>query len=136
MYLASDLSSAAVVPALPANVTDTYEPCTINPDHGYTVVYNVTLPAGGGGANKSDTLSIEMCSPGGYDQARRRLLVVLPCLTDGLCCHSCRAVNVCWKAICRPSRASFLPKQWACWDGFPGRHRWACARAMPVHMLA
>ena len=67
MYLASDLSSAAVVPTLPANITDKYEPCTINPDHSYTVVYNVTLPAG---SNKSDSLHIEMCSPGGYDQVR------------------------------------------------------------------
>ena len=63
-YLASDLSSKAVVPNMP-NVTDTYSPCAIMPDHGYTVVYEVELPQG---SNSSDNLNIQMCSPGGYDQ--------------------------------------------------------------------
>ena len=63
-YLASDLSSKSATPNMP-NVTDTYSPCAIMPDHGYTVVYEVELPQG---QNSSDTLSISMCSPGGYDQ--------------------------------------------------------------------
>ena len=92
MYLASDLSNAAVVPTLPVNLTDAYEPCTVNPDHGYTVVYNVTLPAG---ATKNDTLSIEMCSPGGYDQVQcgflheQALLAMFHCpvLSDMSCSH-------------------------------------------------
>ena len=63
-YLGSDLSSKSVVPSMP-NVTDTYSPCAIMPDHGFTVVYEVELPAG---QNSSDNLFIQMCSPGGYDQ--------------------------------------------------------------------
>ena len=99
MYLASDLSSAAVVPTLPANVTDKYEPCTINPDHGYTVVYNVTLPAG---ATNNDTLSIEMCSPGGYDQVRRAYPV------DYTVKNSFKEV------YCRPSPANTMAFSPAC----------------------
>ena len=64
VYLASSLANATAVSTIPAEVLDTYEPCVIEPDHGYTLVYNVTLPAG----SKNDTLSVEMCSPGGYDQ--------------------------------------------------------------------
>ena len=65
-YLASDLSNPAVTPNMP-NVTDEYSPCTIRPEHGYTVVYEVALPQG---SNSSDNLNIFMCSPGGYDQVR------------------------------------------------------------------
>ena len=63
-YLARDLSSKSVTPSMP-NVTDTYSPCAIMPEHGYTVVYEVELPQG---SNSSDNLNIFMCSPGGYDQ--------------------------------------------------------------------
>ena len=65
-YGAANLSSAAVVPTLPANITDVYQPCSLPPDHGHTAVYAVTLPAG-----RNDVLSAELCSHGGYDQARR-----------------------------------------------------------------
>lgn len=65
-YGAANLSSAAVVPTLPANITDVYQPCSLPPDHGHTAVYAVQLPAG-----RSDVLSVELCSHGGYDQARR-----------------------------------------------------------------
>lgn len=70
-YLATDLSSKAVVPNMP-NVTDEYSPCAIMPDHGYTVVYEVELPAG---SNSSDNLNIFMCSPGGYDQVSASTLM-------------------------------------------------------------
>ena len=66
MYLASSLANTSAVSSIPAEALDEYQPCVIEPDHGYTVVYNVTLPPG----SKNDTLSIEMCSPGGYDQVR------------------------------------------------------------------
>lgn len=66
VYLASDLSSKDVVATLPANLTDAYEPCTVTADHGYTGVWEVELD----GNTTSDTLNIEMCSPGGYDQVR------------------------------------------------------------------
>ena len=57
---------------------DDYSPCSIAPDHGNTLVYNVTLPAG----SKDDTLSVEMCSPGGYDQVRGLCssTLTLPCI--------------------------------------------------------
>jgi hypothetical protein len=70
VFLASDLSDPTVVPTIPDGVLDKYEPCTIDPKHGYTLVYEVELPTNHTGA---DQLSIEMCSKGGYDQAR------LPC---------------------------------------------------------
>ncbi|KAK9917541.1 hypothetical protein WJX75_005540 [Coccomyxa subellipsoidea] len=62
--LASDLSNKNVVATLPANLTDPYEPCTVIADHGYTGVWEVELDSN----STSDTLNIEMCSPGGYDQ--------------------------------------------------------------------
>ncbi|CAL8463261.1 g2795 [Coccomyxa elongata] len=65
VYLASDLSNPNVVATLPANLTDPYEPCTVIKDHGYTGVWEVELDNN----RSSDTLNIEMCSPGGYDQA-------------------------------------------------------------------
>ena len=115
MYLASDLSSAAVVPTLPANVTDKYEPCTINPDHGYTVVYNVTLPAG---ATNNDTLSIEMCSPGGYDQVRRTYPVDYPvALLSSISFLSpyCNCEEQFSKEVyCRPSPANTMALSPAC----------------------
>ena len=66
VYLASDLSSKNVVATLPANLTDPYVPCTVIKDHGYTGVWEVELDNN----RSSDTLNIEMCSPGGYDQVR------------------------------------------------------------------
>jgi hypothetical protein len=66
VYLASDLSNKNVVATLPANLTDPYEPCTVIADHGYTGVWEVELDSN----STSDTLNIEMCSPGGYDQVR------------------------------------------------------------------
>ena len=72
-YSASDLSSKSTTPNMP-NVTDTYSPCAIMPDHGYTVVYEVELPQG---QNNSDNLNIFMCSPGGYDQVCPALLTRL-----------------------------------------------------------
>ena len=67
VYLASDLSDKTVVSSLPTNVTDVYSPCTVIDDHGYSGVWEVELPSGNG---NSDTLDVEMCSPGGYDQVR------------------------------------------------------------------
>ena len=63
-YGAANLSSPAVVPTLPENITDVYQPCSVHPDHGHTIVYAIQL-------NRSDTLLAELCSHGGYDQARR-----------------------------------------------------------------
>lgn len=85
-YLASDLSSKSVTPNMP-NVTDTYSPCAIMPEHGYTVVYEVELPQG---SNSSVNLNIFMCSPGGYDQ-----VCPAPPIHCGIgMCHlACRAVT-------------------------------------------
>lgn len=65
VYLASDLSDPSVVPKVPPEVLDIYQPCTIDPKHGYTVVYEVDGPSN---QSASDQLSVEMCSKGGYDQ--------------------------------------------------------------------
>lgn len=75
VYLASDLSDKSVVSSLPANLSDVYSPCTVIDDHGYSGVWEVELPGNSSGG--SDTLNIEMCSPGGYDQVRRRLACCL-----------------------------------------------------------
>ena len=40
-------------------------PCTIDPKHGYSLVYEVEQPANVTGI---DQLEIQLCSPGGYDQ--------------------------------------------------------------------
>jgi hypothetical protein len=69
VYLASDLADASVVSSLPANLTDKYQPCTVIENHGYTGVWEVELPSN----RSTDTLDINMCSPGGYDQVGLRL---------------------------------------------------------------
>ena len=66
-YLASDLSDPAITPSLPDGILDAYRPCTIDPIHGYSLVYEVELPHD---ATSDDQLSIQMCSEGGYDQVR------------------------------------------------------------------
>jgi hypothetical protein len=63
-YGAANLSSPAVVPSLPANITDVYQPCALHPDHGHTAVIAVQV-------NRTDTLLAELCSHGGYDQILR-----------------------------------------------------------------
>ena len=40
-------------------------PCTIDPKHGYTLVYEVDQPVN---ATGDEQLNIQMCSLGGYDQ--------------------------------------------------------------------
>ncbi|CAK0785155.1 hypothetical protein CVIRNUC_008361 [Coccomyxa viridis] len=67
-YLASDLSDPAITPSLPDGILDAYRPCTIDPIHGYSLVYEVELPHD---ATSDDQLSIQMCSEGGYDQELR-----------------------------------------------------------------
>ena len=52
--------------SLPDGVADKYRPCAIDPKHGYTLVYEVELPAN----TSSDQLNIQLCSPGGYDQVQ------------------------------------------------------------------
>lgn len=61
----ANLSSLAT---LPANLTDTYQPCVLHPDNAPSAVYQISLPAN----TSSDTLSVELCSPGGYDQVPPR----------------------------------------------------------------
>ena len=73
-YLASDLSDPAITPSLPDGILDMYRPCTIDPIHGYSLVYEVELPHD---AISDDQLNIEMCSKGGYDQVRLCLASVL-----------------------------------------------------------
>jgi hypothetical protein len=81
VYSAAALSNASAVASIPAAVTDDYSPCSIAPDHGNTLVYNVTLPAG----SKNDTLSVEMCSPGGYDQVRGPFSSAHPAMHPAMC---------------------------------------------------
>ena len=81
-YLASDLSDPAITPSLPDGILDVYRPCTIDPIHGYSLVYEVELPHD---ATSDDQLSIQMCSEGGYDQVRLCLASALwPRLPKGL----------------------------------------------------
>lgn len=83
-YLASDLSDPAITPSLPDGILDVYRPCTIDPIHGYTLVYQVELP---NNATSNDQLNIEMCSQGGYDQVRLHLTDTFwPRLLQGLIC--------------------------------------------------
>ncbi len=77
VYLASDLSDKTVVSSMPTNLTDVYSPCTVIDDHGYSGVWEVELPSTNG---NSDTLDIEMCSPGGYDQVRRHAHLFPVCM--------------------------------------------------------
>jgi hypothetical protein len=59
-----DPANISALAALPANLTDTYQPCVLHPDLAPSAVYEVSLPPN----TTSDTLSVELCSPGGYDQ--------------------------------------------------------------------
>jgi hypothetical protein len=60
VYSPATVSSSA---AMPANLTDKYQPCILHPFLAPGAVYEITTP----GAT-SDTLNVELCSPGGYDQ--------------------------------------------------------------------
>eukprot|EP00884_Botryococcus_braunii_P022962 jgi/Botrbrau1/934/Bobra.0167s0045.1 len=62
-----DPTSISALATLPANITDVYQPCVLHPDLAPSAVYEVSLPPN----TTSDTLSIELCSPGGYDQVLR-----------------------------------------------------------------
>ena len=100
-YGAANLSSSTVVPTLPANITDVYQPCSLPPDHGHTAVYAVTLPAG-----RNDVLSAELCSHGGYDQARRPPLQIAWAPGSFLQCSCRRGAATCPAPSCAHTAAT------------------------------